>query len=203
MKQPRSQLRARYARTTGDLTINQNPSYVGTYPGMTYLPVPFQGENVWESDSMPLWWQGSDNPLHLPHIGPNGERMIPPNMLAVVNRATNLLVDPMVNSRWHIISAADTIDESRTFASTTRCRAGFVTRCSFGTTPGSLSPRSRLHGNSTSTVFWGEWIRRALWWGMGAFIFVEDAQGLPVPGAMRLINPFMLSANKDGTWRIG
>ena len=38
-------------------------------------------------------------------------------------------------------------------------------------------------------VFWAQWIRSALWYGMGYLIFVEDAAGLPKAGTLRVLNP--------------
>jgi len=42
-------------------------------------------------------------------------------------------------------------------------------------------------------VFWAQWIRSALWYGMGYLIFVEDSAGLPLAGTLRVLNPQTVS----------
>lgn len=38
-------------------------------------------------------------------------------------------------------------------------------------------------------LFWGQWIRSSLMWGMGWLIYAEDSRGQPFPGSMRVLNP--------------
>jgi len=55
-------------------------------------------------------------------------------------------------------------------------------------------------------AFWAEWIRSAVWFGLGAFVFNEDATGQPLAGTLRNLHPRTLSTVRDGgalCWVLG
>jgi hypothetical protein len=46
-------------------------------------------------------------------------------------------------------------------------------------------------------VFWTEWIRSACWWGLGAFLTLEDETGQPLAGSLRLVDSRLLWTQRD------
>jgi phage portal protein BeeE len=55
------------------------------------------------------------------------------------------------------------------------------------------------------SLFWAGWIRSAIWWGHGAFIYQQDNAGAPARGTLHLVNPHQLSTTAvksgDSGWR--
>lgn len=181
------QQRARYTRTNGNLLVG-GPDNGGGYYGPGINP----------SDQPPfIWWSGLDSGGGAYPIGPNGPWTHgTAAALPSVLRATALIVDPIAQSPLKVQEL------------------GFGGR-PLGT-PRWLTDPMLLRADGRSTVdvwpyatklprstFWGDFLRSALWWGVGAFICVEDETGQPSAGSMRLINPHLLSTQRadDGTLR--
>jgi hypothetical protein len=47
-------------------------------------------------------------------------------------------------------------------------------------------------------LFWTEFVRSAIWWGVGAFICTEDSLGQPEAGSLRIVPPRWLTAEHEG-----
>jgi hypothetical protein len=50
-------------------------------------------------------------------------------------------------------------------------------------------------GALARSVFWAAWIRSAIWWGLGAFVYQTDLADGPQAGRLRLVNPAALSTS--------
>jgi phage portal protein BeeE len=57
------------------------------------------------------------------------------------------------------------------------------------------------------SAFWAAWLRSAVWHGTGYLLFMEDANGAPVPGTLQILNPSMVSSRRNGAgelvWTVG
>lgn len=182
---PQQATRGSWARTNADLTVNEPDGFPSEYP--------------------PVWWVGSDqlnlnaswnyggwnDPLGSGSYGP---------ALAVVNRATSLVVDPIAQSPLKV--------QELGFGGRPLGTPRWLTD------PMLTRPDSRFTNHVASAVlrlprskFWGDFLRSALWWGIGAFVTEEDEQGQPLAGTLKLINPHTISTERasDGSlrWVVG
>ena len=199
----RSQLRARYTRTNqpiGDLLTNSPAGFPSSYAPVYWNGQPLAG-NSWEADTLPVWWQGSDQPWG--PIGPHGPGSNSDG-IAAVHRATNLIVDPIVTSRWKVMRPLDAIDTATAAVEAMPVAPRWITDPMltrpderFPSTPFPVSRRL------SSSVFWGQLVRDALWFGTGAMLYIADSTGQPIPGAMRLLSPWMFEPADNGGYRIG
>jgi hypothetical protein len=52
------------------------------------------------------------------------------------------------------------------------------------------------------SLFWTEWVRSAIWWGVGAFVCLEDNTGQPLAGSLKMLSPRTLTTQRvAGTLR--
>lgn len=167
---PRRQTRATYARTTGDFLVNSPDGFPSDYP--------------------PIWWMGADTGGGNEPIGPHGPwqnhygRALP-----VVTRATALITGPLTSAPFIVDDPAtpEKKDPSPRWLAD----------------PMLLRPDARIGNHYPAvtrlarSIFWASWIRSAIWWGEGAYVHVEDEQGQPVAGSLRLLNPLVLSTERD------
>src|SRR4051812_8151565 len=162
--------RAAYTRATGDMLVND--------------------PDGWMSDGLhgPVWWLGLDSGGGAQPIGPNGPWPGGSSAAALptVTRATSLIVDPIAQSPFNV--------QELGFAGKPLGTPRWLTD------PMLQRPDGRFVDDVYPSVvklprskFWGDFIRSALWYGLGAFITQEDEQGQPVAGTMRLLHPFALS----------
>ena len=122
------------------------------------------------------WWSGA---------GGGG------SILPAVTRATQLIVGPIVDTTWQVRR----YDEDRRLRLPTWMWAPMLA----GRLPGILQPLYPASQRRDSTSFWSTLLTHALWWGRGAFIYLEDADGQPQAGSLRILNPFMVGWD-SGEW---
>ena len=176
-RRSRTLTRAAYARTTGNLLVNDPDGFPSAYP--------------------PVWWMGLDSGGGSYPIGPNGPWTHgQAAALPAVTRATSLIVDPIAQSPLKV--------QELGFGGKPLGTPRWLTD------PMLLRPDARFPADLYPAVvklgrsqFFGDWIRSALWWGVGAFLCVEDETGQPLAGSLRLVAPQMVSTTRaaDGTLR--
>jgi hypothetical protein len=176
------------------------PGYVGNpVAGMSYTP---QGQlltnlpDSWELEqggpadwcddisdngSPPAWWLGVGVEDGRNPIGPHGPWGHWHWARAVVVRATSLIVDPLVSDPFKVTRSRVVNEPGRDELDP---REWIVD-------PQMLRPDGRI-GRSTighnerlaRSTFWREWVREALWHGMGFISTSYTDDGAPVPGTM-------------------
>ena len=70
-----------------------------------------------------------------------------------------------------------------------------------GSVPGDLQPNAPVAHRLSGHDFWSTVTMHALLWGKGVFAFLEAADGTPLPGTLRILNPFLVSQH-GGSWRV-
>lgn len=167
------QQRAAYTRTTGDLLIND--------PGIPDPDGP--------SAMTPVYWMGIDSGGGANPIGPNGPWQHSGSALPVVTRATSLIVSPLTAAPYRVQDMST---------------AGkWHTAPRWLTDPMLMRPDTRFPQAHPSVArvprakFWADWIRSAIWWGEGAFLAAEGADGAPLAGSLKLVNPLLLETERD------
>lgn len=173
----------------------------------------------------PVWWIGNDgNAVGAPdwarygyrqsvtnRYGATiyGNRIAPPTapgalgwgILPSITRATNLIVGPVVGTTWRYYSNAGT--------DYTDVRQGdeILTRPLWtvdpqllGTLPGGDADRPTIPRplRLGPHEFWETLVTHALWWGIGALVYVTDSAGQPLAGTLRIVNPAMWAWTDDG-----
>lgn len=152
------------------------------------------GDMLIQDDGGMGWmtWTGSDSGGGAHPIGPNGPYPAGVSPLPIITRATALITGPLTSGPMYVQAGASRL-HPRWLAD-----------------PMLVRPDDRMLGapkpaaqSLTRATFWADWIRSAIWWGHGAFIFVEDAKGSPVAGTLQLINPLAMSTKRlsDGALR--
>lgn len=114
----------------------------------------------------PVWWYGSDDPWAM------GSGGTPPSGYAAVTKATSIIVNRLSSSDWSVDGTTP-----RWIADPMLCRED--ERYGYAVHRASL----RLPG----PLFWGQWIRSALLYGMGWMIYIPDAAGRPTPGTCAVL----------------
>lgn len=171
----RTQTRNTYARTGLDFLINSPDGFPSDYPP------------GWPPGT-PLWWNGLDSGGGAYPIGPNGPFASgTAGAVPAVVRATALITGPITSAPFRAMTGTQQADEPRWLTDPMLLRpdARF---------PGAVLPEVRQLPRS---LFWGEWVRSAIWWGVGGFICTEDAAGQPMPGSMWNIPSALLSTERD------
>jgi HK97 family phage portal protein len=168
------QQRATYARTGLDFLVNSPDGFPSDYPP------------GWPPDA-PLWWNGLDSGGGAYPIGPNGPYATATGGVPAVIRATALITGPITSAPFRAMAGTQQAVEPRWL-----------------TDPMLLRPDARYPAPPLSEVtqlprslFWAEWLRSAIWWGVGAFICREDGQGQPLPGTLYNIDARQLSTERD------
>jgi Phage portal protein len=168
----RSEERALYARTTGDMMVG------GWDPA----------EGINPSGQPPVWWIGSDS---APDFLTPGEAP----SLAVTNRATALVVDPIAQSPLKVVDEAISqplqgvpLPTPRWLSDPQLCREDRRLADPSNTLPAVLK--------LGRAAFWSQLLRGALWWGMCGLLFSEDESGQPQAGSLKIVNPLLLSTER-------
>jgi hypothetical protein len=167
--------RAAYARTGLDFLTNSPDGFPSDYP------------SGWPA-SAPLWWTGVDSGGGAYPIGPNGP--YPHGTAAAVPaviRATALITGPITSAPFRAMAGTQQATEPRWLTDPMLVRPD-------ARYPGAVLPEVR---QLPRALFWTEWVRAAIWWGVGGFICTEDAQGQPVPGSMWNVPSRLLSTERD------
>jgi phage portal protein BeeE len=152
----------------------------------------YDGPGINPSDQPPhIWWMGLDSGGGAYPIGPNGPWSHGQAAgLPAVLRATALIVDPIAQSPLKVAELG--------FGGKPLGTPRWLTD------PMLLRPDSRFPADVwpyaaklPRSEFWASFLRSALWWGVGAFLCQEDNTGQPLAGSMRLVNPHLLSTERD------
>lgn len=184
----RLQTRAAYARTNGNLLINNPDGFPSDYP-----PVPWAGGYDGDGNP-PIWWVGSDSAGGAEPIGPNGPWPLGCAPLPAVTRATALITGPLTAAPFELVDPSQPgrdLPEPR-----------------WMTDPMLLRPDSRIGPTWPAVTrlarsnFWAEWVRSAIWWGEGPFVSVEDESGQPIAGTLRMLNPLVLGTKRTSAGRL-
>lgn len=169
------------------------------------------------ADSPPIWWLGVDGGGGATPIGPNGpwssgwgwtsggtgmwagesaDQAGP----SVITRATALITGPLSAAPYTVL---DTTVLGRQLPTPRWLSDPMQLRPDLRIGDGPYPKVNRL----ARSVFWADWFRSAIWWGEGPMIYAEDAAGQPVAGTLRLLNPLLLSTDRDQTgaliWAVG
>ena len=170
------QKRSLYTRTNGDMLTDWMEPPVGVY------------------------WLGSDAGGGLTPIGPNGPFASHGPAKPVVTRATSLITGPICSAPFKVLElgfGGQPQPRPRWITDPMLCRAD------------ERFPTSDIYPQVlrlSRAQFWVEWLRSAVWWGLGAFVYIEDAFGQPVAGSLKNIAPYTLTTQRtdDGlVWVIG
>lgn len=175
--------RARYMRNgPNDMSVNNPDGYVAQYPPVSWLDV--SGGNG-PTD----WWYGLDTGGLAYPIGPHGP-WTNHHAQPVVTRATTLIVGPLTAAPYRVLADG----AFGTPIPTPR----------WITDPMLTRPDGRFIDSAYPDVlqlprnqFWSAWVRNALWFGMGAFIYQPDDNGQPLAGTLRNVDPRFLSTKRD------
>lgn len=138
------------------------------------------------SDFPPIWWLGLDSGGGAYPIGPHGPWRAGVQAIPAVIRATALITGPLTAAPFHVTDGITRVDTPRWLLD-----------------PMLVRPDERFGGAWPVAVqlargeFWSEWIRSAIWWGLGGLLFVEDNAGLPLAGTLRIAHPKTLSTQRD------
>jgi HK97 family phage portal protein len=203
--------RTGYVRSDGDILINGPDGWVadqaypyGPYGGGTFggWPGPIGAPGSTIVNDRPRWWIGDDDFEATGPWGtaagwygnPDGQAVKgAEGWLPAVTRATMVIVNAVIQTRWVMTVGGKDEPELPAWVVDPQLQGRFP-----GPLQSTVGATHRLSGKE----FWSTVLTHAIWWGRGAFVFVEAYDGTPLPGTLRLINPFMISANEDGSWRI-
>lgn len=176
----RSQVRNTYARTGLDFLVNSPDGFPSDYPP------------GWPPGT-PLWWNGLDSGGGAYPIGPNGPFASgTAGAVPAVIRATALITGPITSAPFRAMTGNEQAAEPRWLSDPMLLRPD-------ARYPGVVLPEVRQLPRS---LFWSEWLRSAIWWGVGAFLCHEDATGQPVPGLMWNIPSRTLTTERDSQGRL-
>ena len=117
-------------------------------------------------------------------------------VLPAVTRATNLIVGPVVRTKWQIRRYNDPAPVDLPTWLYAPMLAGKV----FGGGPDKPLPLFPAARRLDSFAFWSTLATHALWWGAGVFAYLEDASGQPQAGSLHILNPFLIARGSGGGW---
>lgn len=124
-----------------------------------------------------VWWWGSDL---------TGTPVTERQALAAVTRATSLIVNTPTSLPWLVMSGDPLPAGLSRVQPTPRWVADpMLLRPDARGLPSPQAAALRL----SRGVFWAQWMRSALWRGMGYLMFAEGAAGQPAAGTLRILNP--------------
>ena len=148
-----------------------------------------------------VYWLGSDSGGGLVPIGPHGPFAGGQGPAkAVVARATSLITSPLTAAAF---KTQDLGFAGQPFARPRWITDPMLVRSDDRFPTSDLYPAALRLPRSN---FWSEWIRASIWFGLGAFIFIEGPDGMPLAGSLKNIAPYCLSTERtdDGLcWVIG
>lgn len=172
--------RAAYARTPNSFLVNDPAGFPSDFPPA-------------------MWWTGLDSGGGSYPIGPNGPWPSGVAPSAAVIRATALITGPLTAAPFRVLDAANV----GMVQSSPRWLADpMLLRPTWDHNVSTLPAVLRLPRGE----FWSQWIRSAIWRGIGAFVYTEDSQGQPLAGTLRLLNPLdLVPSRADGglRWVVG
>jgi HK97 family phage portal protein len=189
------QRRALYTRAGGaDITMNTPDGWMTDW---RHGPIPWAAGIDADDMHTPSWWCGSDDwdrVVQGQPIGPNGPWLDTRNsILPAVTRCTEVIVNAVVRTPWRWTVGGQVTDAPLW------ARDPML----LGNSPGPVGALAPGAARLPGFGFWATWLTHALWWGLGAFVFIESADGSPLPGSLRIVNPYLVSIDRDsGEWVI-
>lgn len=185
----RIQQRQRYVRSgANDLLVEGSGD---TYGWVSNQMVPVRWGDF--PTATPAWYLGRDDGGGAYPIGPNGPWVGQESILPAVTRCTGIIASTVVRTLWRYTGPDGEylprplwIDDPM----------------GVGRLPGVLTPTLPAGLRLDGHTFFETWISHAIWWGLGAFIFVENANGEPTAGTLRIINPYLVGIDDDGHYVI-
>jgi hypothetical protein len=163
----RAEHRALYARTNADLMVNNPDGFPSAFP--------------------PVWWVGSDQApdLLMPNEAP---------ALAVVNRATSLIVDPIAQSPFTVHDTTAPATQTAQLPVPTWLRDPMLLRPDRRIADPADTFSAVLKLSRTELI--RQLLTGALWWGMAGLLFQEQADGQPAAGSLKIVNPMLLGTER-------
>jgi HK97 family phage portal protein len=186
LPRPRPQRRQFYVRSgPHDLLLNDPDGWVSTNGPVRWGDYP-------SASGTPAWWLGDDSGGGAWPIGPNGP-FLTGGILPAVTRCTGIIASTIVRTLWkYTLPNGDTIPRP----------LWIDDPMGLGNLPGVLAATVPAGLRIDGHAFFETWLTHAVWWGRGAFIYVENTEGQPTPGSLRLLNPFMIDTDETGHWVI-
>lgn len=181
MPNRRLQSRSLYTRANSNIMVNRPDGFM--VPGV-YGPVSI-GMSPPSTIETPAWWLGGTDWNSVLHRSGS--------ILPAVTRATEVIVGTLVRTPWRYTDADDNILPRPLWVDDPML---------LGRVPGPNGPTAPAGNRLDGYSFWATWLTHALWYGRGAFVAAEAADGTPLPGAMHLLNPYLVTCNDDGRWVI-
>lgn len=110
-------------------------------------------------------------------------------LLAAVTRCTSLIVNPCIRTPWEL----DTPRGKEALPLWIRDPQ------LLGSVPSDLTSLVGAGHRLPEQSVWATILTHALWFGRGAFCFIEAADGQPLPGTVHIVNPYQI-ASQGGRW---
>jgi HK97 family phage portal protein len=189
------QRRALFTRAGGaDITMNTPDGWMTDW---RHGPIPWAAGIDADDMHTPSWWIGCDEWDRVRQgqpIGPNGPWLDSRNsVLPAVTRCTEVIVNAVVRTPWRWMTGGQ-VTEAPLWA-----RDPML----LGKAPGNVAALEPGAARLPGFGFWATWLTHALWWGKGAFVCIEAADGTPLPGSLRIVNPYLVDIDRDsGEWVI-
>lgn len=114
------------------------------------------------------------------------------HIVSAVTRCTSVIVNPVVRTEWLVEQGGQPVPAPRWITDP------MGTDSLTGATEALLAAGVRL----TAQSFWSTVLTHALWFGFGPFAFVENRDGQPVPGSLRVLNPYMVGVDEVGRFEL-
>jgi hypothetical protein len=182
---PRSlAVRAAYQRTPNSFLVNDPDGFPSDFP--------------------PIWWTGYDSGGGAYPIGPNGPYPQSVAATPAVIRATALITGPLTAAPFRVLDQAavgEIVRAPRWLTDPTNLRD-----LGYGGIQLAADVEQRGRGD-----FWAEWIRAAIWYGLGAFVYQPGADstdvfgrpnGEPIAGTLRVVHPMLVATEHDNDGRL-
>lgn len=185
------QKRTMWTRATDPIRVNRPDGWM---TDCQYGPIPWGDA---DDDWRPSWWLGSDDwgrTMRGQPIGPHGPwRNGRNSVLPDVTRCTEVITNGVVRTPWRWLQGAITVPAP----------LWATDPMLIGGAPGPVEALSAGARLLPGFGFWATWLTHALWWGIGAFVCIEAADGSPLPGSLRMINPMLVDVERStGEWII-
>lgn len=177
--------RAQYVRTVGDMLANDPDGWLS------------------DGNHGPVWWLGLDSGGGSYPIGPNGPYAGGVAGVAAVIRATALITGPLTAAPFRVLeggAVGSPIDPPKWITDPQLLRPDMRPFASLSPddqaaikAAGSFLPATEQLPRGE---FWAEWLRSAIWWGMGAILYVPNLAGEPTAGTLKLVHPRCLATRR-------
>jgi HK97 family phage portal protein len=190
-----------YVRATDSILSNSPDGWVADQPGpfwwvngdqLTDYGLGDYGFNPWQNHV----YGGQPYSSQFPGYGSGG-------ILSAVTRATAIIVGPVIRTTWRYLEGTNTDVSDVAGGTATHPRPLWVADPQLrGKIPGGDGNRptipypKRLGAHD----FWKTALAHALWFGLGAIMYAEDAFGQPLAGTLRVINPDRWAFTDDGRY---